>query len=490
MNNRTISIKKLLILLLYILVLALSFIFIKQINNNEYNNWIVKISYFIVFNMFVHLLILRGQSIKIFSMTGLLIILLYLFNFGQIVMAGLFPNYVYKNFNYIQHMDFGTLKETVFISILYLNIFFLGIIFTNTFMKGNINRSKSSNYILSTEYYQRQISYSKKIGGIILLFSLPCQLYIDINKLVLSFSGGYEAARSLSTSGIISAIGGFSYTAIALLIIGYSKSKLGKWIFYLATFWILISMLSGNRGHQMVALIATFYVANKVSVIRVEKKHIILGMLTVWLGTGFLNMIYDIRQFGISYFLNNLFQIIQQHFIKDSPFLETLGNFGETIYTLYLVLAQGITPEHGKTYLYSLVSILPNIGGIFTDINNEASFVKTLDTQSLGGSIIAELYFNFRYFGVIPAFILGGLLHKVSVKIDKSFTKSDYLSIAYLLPIFIESLWWVRDSFSNILRPIIWQTLLTFIVISFMRHKTRQPSMRFVEIKTTKNRVV
>lgn len=474
MNKNTIYTNRIAILFLYLIWISLSFIFLYQINSYEYNKWITHISYFIVFNLVVHLSIFRVQSIKILSMTGLFVLFIYLFHFGQVIMIGLFPNYEFQNFNYIVHMDEYILKKTVFSCILFLNAIVLGILFTDIFINHDLNTEQDRENNVPEEYYDEQIFYSRKIGEIILLISLPIQLYIDIHKLILAYSGGYSAAISLSTIGIFSAIGSFSYTAVAMLIIGYSKSKTGKIIFYLATFWLVIVMLNGNRGHQMVALIVIFYVAHKANVIWFSKKHILAGIVFLWLGTAFLNMVYDIRQIGIAYFINNFSYIMQQQFISSNPILETVESFGETIYTPYLVLKKGIENIYGRTYLYSLVSLVPDVGGIFTDINKSANFVKTLNTKALGGSFIGELYFNFGFFGFIPAMVLGGLLHKVSRKIENSFLQYNYIGLAYILPIYINSLWWVRDSFSNILRPIIWQAVLTFLVVNFIKSKTSE----------------
>ena len=61
-----------------------------------------------------------------------------------------------------------------------------------------------------------------------------------------------------------------------------------------------------------------------------------------------------------------------------SPVLRALEEFGGTQYTMALTMENipsNFQYRFGSSYLLSLASILPNVGGIFTEINNAAFFL-------------------------------------------------------------------------------------------------------------------
>src|SRR5699024_5130033 len=106
----------------------------------------------------------------------------------------------------------------------------------------------------------------------------------------------------------------------------------------------------------------------------------------------------------------------------------------------------------GKTYIQSLSTILLNINGLLTEVFNYAHFVRLLqfyyvgslsNVSSLGGSIIAELYFNFSYFGIIPAFFIGFSLNKISLKMKIYLENNDIYKFSFYIPVFIYSLIWL-----------------------------------------------
>jgi oligosaccharide repeat unit polymerase len=466
--NSLISTKKLLLFFFYLIYVMIITVTLSSINVAD-STWLFLVTVIIAINFMIHILVFKVIEIKLFSMIGLFTIFLYLFHFGQVLLAGFFPYYIYQNYNYIKYFDPESLKETIFICVLFLNMMILGIILFNLTPKS----AKKLTPLEATVDSQTGLDLCKKLGWITLLFSAPFQFYYDFLNIMHSYLGGYLATYSSDKIGIIYAFGNFIYVAFALLIIGYKDNKKKSIAFFLFFIvYIGIAMLTGNRGHQIVALIVIFYIASK-TILKIKVRDILIIILICWLGSIFMNMIYDTRNIGIYYFLNNFSSLFLKH-IGTNPFFEINGNFGDTIETPYLVVTQmdhSISPAFGLTYLYSFASLLPNLGGVFTTINQAANFPVLLNGSALGGSFIGEFFYNFKYYGIIPILIFGGILSKISNKFEDAFYGKDYFAIIFLLPIIINSLWWVRDSFANMVRPIIWQSLFSYFVLVLLKQR-------------------
>jgi hypothetical protein len=170
--------------------------------------------------------------------------------------------------------------------------------------------------------------------------------------------------------------------------------------------------------------------------------------------------------------------VFWEAFLKNftgSPIIDLVAELGGTINTIYLVINQVpnyIPYSYGSTYLASFLSVFPNIGGVFTEINTYAHYVNSLQGSALGGSFIGELYFNFSYLGVIIAIFVGVLVNKVSLKIEKNIYIGSYFNTAYYAPLFINFLWWPRDAFVSIVRPYFWGAMIIFCVSNIIIRKS------------------
>lgn len=107
-------------------------------------------------------------------------------------------------------------------------------------------------------------------------------------------------------------------------------------------------------------------------------KKVIIYILLGFLGLLALDLVFDMRGVGVSDFFSNLGYYIGKA-LQNNIILETIGSFGETIFTPYLVLCDyGVkfSPWFGECFVKSIVSIVPDLFGWFTDINNQAIFQK------------------------------------------------------------------------------------------------------------------
>jgi len=469
--NLKINKKKFITTTCYIVYVLISLVCVLELNTLGVNQWLANISYVIISNFILQIFFAKILKIKLFSISVLFVVLLYLFHFGQLLVAGLFPLYQSYTFDYISILDLNYLKETTFICIFFIDMFFLGIVISN----------KNNKYMIleiNSEYEKQQLSVIRKIGWIMFVFSFPIEVCIDFVKLLGALSGGYSAAIDSTSSipGVVGALGNFMFTAIGILLIGYKNNTTkAKNILYLVVAYCLIMMFTGNRGHQVAALIAFSYIANK-TFFKVSAKKALFVVLIIFLGITFLNIIFVSRSNGIYYIVSNFPELVENQ-LEKSMILETLASFGGTIYTPYLVVTDNIIKSrqisYGLTYLYSLASILPDVG-IFTDINSLAIFQKALNGSALGGSVIGELFYNFKYFGSIFAVLIGILINKFSMNLEKYLFQKEYIKAIFYLPILFNILWWVRGCFTDMVRPVVWQWVFIWILLYFYDKKKKR----------------
>lgn len=84
--------------------------------------------------------------------------------------------------------------------------------------------------------------------------------------------------------------------------------------------------------------------------------------------------------------------------------------------------------------------------------------------SALGGSYIAEFYYNFGWTGLILGILLGFIIARYSIKASSSIKLITLISASTFLSILI---WFIRDSFSYIPRSAIMYILFPIIVWKF-----------------------
>lgn len=180
------------------------------------------------------------------------------------------------------------------------------------------------------------------------------------------------------------------------------------------------------------------------------------------------------RETSISEFLSNI-SLFTESSQNSNIILETVGTFGETIYTPYLVVSdyETIHPFFGECFIKSIVAIMPDIGSVFSELNKESIYAKMLNTSSpIGGSFAGEMYYNFGSLYPIMSALIGFLFEKLSKKINMLIKTKQFVYATLPIIILSLSLWWVRDSVGNLTRQIVWFVILIFIYGGF---NNRQP---------------
>ena len=382
----------------------------------------------------------------------------YVFHFGQVFMLGLFPWYDYNYVNYITtYMERSPeyLYQTINLSIHCINFFVLGGLMNS---KGiNIMRMPSVKYV----------NIGKKLFWILFVFRIS----VDTTQIILAYAFGYHATfGSTIGGGIVSSLANMWYGVVPLLILEIKDRSAQKRAILYVTVYIVISMLTGNRGHQMTCLIGMAIVYLTINNVNVKNviKYGVFGILALYL----LDFIYEMRNMGIENFLGDIDGTLAA-LTGTNIIFETVGTFGETIFTPFLTLQElsyQLNPFFGETFVKSLVAVVPDVTGDLKDINNEAIYQKNLGTDfTIGGSLAGEMIYNFKEFYPLFTVAIGYFYKRLSNNVNCSLRGGRYTELLISLPVCILLLWWVRDSIGNMTRQIIW----LYIIVYFLKQQTK-----------------
>lgn len=383
------------------------------------------------------------------------VVFYYIFHFGQIIITGIFPSYQLDYLNYVTaYMNNSLLGKTICICVTVINCFFIG---------GLLYNPKR----LVTSFHNCTYKdTSKKIFIFLFIF----RFLVDIIQFIAALSLGYYGAIAVTNQipGVIAALANMWYAAIPLYYLSLkSSNKIKRCKIYccLVISYLCLTMLTGNRGHQTVAIVSLMIVVLLTSD-KVNIKQLIKYVAYSLGGLIFIDIIYSMRETSISEFISNMGSFSEST-SNSNIILETIGTFGETIYTPYLVIEQygeNIRPFFGEAFIKSIVSIVPDFFQTFSTLNNEAIYAKVLDTESpIGGSFAGEMYYNFGHLYFIPSMLFGLCFGKLSNKITVLLANRRYIQAYLPIVIFSLSLWWIRDSVGNLTRQIIWMIILIYL---------------------------
>ena len=137
-----------------------------------------------------------------------------------------------------------------------------------------------------------------------------------------------------------------------------------------------------------------------------------------------------------------------------------------------LILAMRFVPSiigygYGVGYASGFLNIFPNVNGFIDSYRDSMVYVSNFPVQYqqyMGGSYIGELYFNFGYFSVIFAILIGIFIGFICNMVSNKNNYDKSLSYIICLIIYTNMLWWIRDYFSGMIREIIWSAIIIIIL--------------------------
>lgn len=450
-HNNSISIKYNRVCIISCLLIFYSLLYlILTTFNGTYNNWITLFAVIISFNAIINVFVLRKVKYKIISFFVVFLLVLYLFNFGQVFLYGFFPDYKTTKINYL-FPESDSIKKALLFCYWIINLYVLGGI-----------------YVKKANKQIRTVSRRKynKITLIFMIVFFPLQLFYIYRLMTLSSSLGYDEALHNGFSGVFVQLASLYLIGFSMLLYGTKHNKkINTIVYILEMFFIVFSMLSGSRIYAVSSalVISLIYFSNK----KISARKIMILVFLAFVLMQFVSAISIVRN------MNGFdFKLVLQYMLKleNNVLFMFLEEFGCSIYSVILPIEQ--VPSHvnyglGISYFSSIPLFMVNIPGLnIQHFMESACFINYLQgTKALGGNIIGELYFNFGFYFSIPiAFVIGIIVGKVSRRMSYLLTIKTYnLSLALITMISFSMIVWIRDYFSVLIRPIIWGSMVIFI---------------------------
>lgn len=402
------------------------------------------------------------------SLSFLFPIALILFHLGNVIVMGFnlhTPEYSQNLMIYRYGEDMA--KPAIIYSILFVLLFIIGYIFFSQEGKKVQNietingKSKSNN----------KYATCKTTGLILISISVLPSLYILFLMAKTRLSMGYAEIYNVDYRFFGVSLGWITnllIPGIFLLLVGISNDKKNFLrITSLVIFYYAIYMfLSGRRADGFLVIMSVLILRNYFYKIKLKLSSILL----CWIGLVSLTFIAQTRGQGMA--ISKMIFLFIESVFRFDVLWDFLLELGGTIRSPMLVIeVMNQYPQYriGLTYLLSPIAAVLNGLRINSSLNNFLSFYSFLSSpekqnilgnaiNNMGGSAIAEWYFNFGRIGVfLVPFLSKGILY-VEKKSETS-AKEPFSQAFYFY-----SMYWILRYSRGYFAEMIWVFLFTLTV--------------------------
>ena len=332
----------------------------------------------------------------------------------------------------------------------------------------------SNNGKQSISLFDCSICHSiRQIAIILLLLSLPFRLYNDFSKIIVFLASGYDASLISVSSGLITSISKFFDIGVFALLISFSNEKKKAVITLIVySFFVLLVMLTGNRGYGMCCLLAVFLLMFKLYRIKLRFKSLIIMLL---LGYIMGSLLITISEYRLSGNYSILFQRLFINIFSGRVFSRFLDEFGTTLVTTCHSIESFPNVHqftYGANYIKSLILVFPNVLGYVDSVaKSETYSAYFILKHEIGGSFIGELYYAFGFISPLFSFFIGKLLGKIDKSIDNSIRQGNALMLLCSF-VFVPALfWWVRDYFWGVVRSVSWSLIVIYLLTTITKKR-------------------
>ena len=425
-------------------------------------------------------------SKTIISFSSFFAVVLFVFNFGQIVLLGFFPNSLENKEITLLYFK----QEEIISSMQIMYYAFFSLLFG--LLLFSLRETRTITRIVDYDLFRKK-------ALLFIAVTFPIKLIVDFTFFYKAISYGERIGVEWlgGIPNFIVVFGNLSIIGFCLLIISFSnRPKKQLFCFLIISAYFLLIMLSGRRSENVVYVCTLCFVYLKTSSKRLNIFKTIVLCFVAYFFLAFLYAIVSGRtQIGeqnIGGFLDHYANILT----KSNVFLEALREYGNTGYTCVCVLSlwlKNFPPTYGVSLIQSVFSVLPNITGLAGRYSDAGNFAVQLQQNNMvtpyytniGGNLLGELFFNFGIVGgVIGAFVVGVLCSLVDSSISKTIQNKDFLKLMFFVPLFVTIIYWVRDVFGGGVRFTVWGIVFIFILnkitfnIEFKRNRNYEINTR------------
>lgn len=371
--------------------------------------WEKRLSIAIIPIILYSCLVWKLLKLRFYSPLFFILFSLYMFHLSSIPFFGLLENLDYEGIHQIYRFN----KELSFLGVIYSGLFIIfyliGIII---FAKAEIYDSPLRKEMPISDDI---LLISRKVGVFLFCFSVLPELYFDISQAMAKAAGGYEflmLETNITFYGV--PLGYFTKMFIPSIIIilssyRYETKKFQSIFVYAIAYFTLLMFFTGRRGNSIQAVIPLIFTYFYFLRPKFKFYYIIAGYLFLML----FNVITNTRKLSIDQdYINNLKEILAE----SSPFQDVCMEMGGTIKApIQALMAIPATGDYQYGMSYPAAFIYSMSAGLHIPIESLKPYAMFNEYLSLpergneihdtvefmGGSIIAEWYWNFGWLGII-----------------------------------------------------------------------------------------
>lgn len=411
------------------------------------------------------------SRIKLTSLFSVTYFLCFILHFGQLIAVGIFKGY-HMPLNVWETLSGEGALPSYYYSLFYFMILLL---FGMIFYDGNRLETKFEGIDFASN------TCLKKITFFILFTAFPLQLYFWGKAIYVRFISNYMQMLETVNNGFLEMFAKFHILAIIGLFLIYKDNKLiRRTILLVYSIIIVISMFSGGRIYAISLLVTAVFFYIRINELIFDFKQIAVCIICLVLLLNILNVIAKSRNdIIITHNENEYSSMSINEYSKSNVIMDFLCEMGSTQMTVGLIqnrIANGeIKFSFGKSYILSLVNILPNINGAVSKVSDNNNYVILIDYPALGGSIIGESYYNFGWFGLLFAILFSYILYKIECLISWSLKEEKIVVTLYSSIIVYALILWQRNTFSVTTRYVFY----TFLLLLFLYHIFNYKKIRY-----------
>jgi hypothetical protein len=323
---------------------------------------------------------------------------------------------------------------------------------------------------------------SRYVGVFLLLVSSWTFFSEAVGRIISSIQLGYgslfDNSANSSIDNIFSFLKSFFWPGFYLLLLSFKNNNIIRKISTIFVIAICIGYLASSQRSLVIGTACTFIWFWNSAIKEFKRKTytLIIAIFLVLIALfPAVKAIGSIENRDFSTLIISYIEISKNENMIFST-IDTMGWSALPLYQTMLIVPDYFDYALGKTYIYSILGVLPSIvyGGIrYTSLANLGNWLRSIMGINFGPgfSLSAELYYNFGNFGIVIAPFIGLLYHSILEGYRK---EADYslkaVKIALTVSLAENVFYSIRNSSVLIVRQYVYCYIVPFILVIFIKN--------------------
>lgn len=369
----------------------------------------------------IQLLYMYEITKNIANFPNVFLLISYIFNIPTIFLGEIFE---YTDLLYYRYFEVAEVADALRYYIIITFFLWFGASTKRCYRKHYLARIVQNKYALNN---------IRTVGTIFMIIGFIPNLYIALEKFFVRKSGSYIDIYNIDYSGV-GILSYFLYFGAVLCMYACRDKKSAIKIIIICIPCMLMKMLSGSRYDSVCMMVVFLYLyINQIEKIQWKKMGLYVAIVVTLMIT--INIMGTIRDTRYS---ADLIADRVADFSTKNPITGFFAEFGNTLRTLLLTIKyvpDSLEYANGMTYIKFWIMFVPHLNDYLKIDLIECSMALYLpDNAAIGGSWIAEIFYNFNYWGIFPAVILGRLLVKIDIGMRQKICKETIFYLNLLFP--------------------------------------------------------